>query len=87
VLPGRRLARVLGVLAVAGGGTLFFHFHEGRLSLDAIYLQHALMGSTAVGVGVALLLGTRTAEARPWLTWAWPAFLTVMATVLLFYRE
>src|SRR5206468_1835070 len=29
VLPGRRLARALGVLALAGGATLFFHFHEG----------------------------------------------------------
>jgi len=42
------------VLALAGGATLFFHFHEGRLHVDAIYLQHVLMGSTAVGVGVAL---------------------------------
>ncbi len=87
VLPGRRLARALGVLALAGGGTLFFHFHDGRLHIDAIYLQHALMGSTAVGVGVALLLGTRTPVVRPWLAWAWPVFLVAMATVLLFYRE
>lgn len=87
VLPGRRLARVLGVLALAGGATLFFHFHEGRLHVDAIYLQHVLMGSTAVGVGVALLIGTRTPRVRPWLAWAWPAFLAAMATVLLFYRE
>ena len=87
VLPGRRLARVLGLLALAGGATLFFHFHDGRVHFDAIYLQHALMGSTAVGVGVALLVGTRTPRVRPWLAWAWPAFLTAMATVLLFYRE
>ena len=87
VLPGRRLARVLGVLALAGGATLFVHFHDGRVHFDSIYLQHALMGSTAIGVGVALLLGTRTAHVRPWLAWAWPVFLTAMATVLLFYRE
>jgi hypothetical protein len=87
VLPGRGLARVLGFLALAGGATLFFHFHEGRIHFDAIYLQHALMGTTAIGVGVALLLGTRTARVRPWLVWAWPTFLTAMATVLLFYRE
>jgi hypothetical protein len=87
VLPGRRLARVLAVLALAGGATLFFHFHDGRVHFDSIYLQHAVMGSTAVGVGVALLIGTRTGGVRPWLTWAWPAFLTAMATVLLFYRE
>jgi len=87
VLPGRHLARALGVLALAGGATLFFHFHEGSVHFDAIYLQHALMGSTAIGVGVALLVGTRTPSVRPWLAWAWPAFLTAMATVLLFYRE
>ena len=87
VLPGRRLARALGMLAVAGGATLFLHFHEGLLHVDSIYLQHVLMGSTAVGVGVALLLGTRTPHVRPWLAWAWPAFLTVMASVLLLYRE
>jgi hypothetical protein len=87
VLPGRRLARVLAVLAIAGGATLFFHFHDGRIHFDSIYLQHALMGSTAVGVGVVLLLGTRRHEARPWLVWAWPAFLAVMASVLLLYRE
>ena len=31
--------------------------------------------------------GTRTPRVRPWLAWAWPAFLAAMATVLLFYRE
>jgi len=87
VLPGGRLVRVLGVLALAGGATLFFHFHDGRIHFDWIYLQHAVMGSTALGIGVALLVGTRTARVRPWLVWAWPVFLTVMATALLFYRE
>ena len=86
-LPSRRLVRVLAGLAIAGGLTLFFHFHEGRLHFDAIYFQHALMGSTAVSVGVALLIGTRTEAPRRWLKWAWPAFLVVMAAVLLLYRE
>ena len=86
-LPSRRLARTLAVLAIAGGGTLFFHFHDGRFHLDSIYLQHALMGSTAIGVGVALLLGTRAPAPARWLSWAWPAFLAIMAGVLLFYRE
>jgi hypothetical protein len=87
VLPTRRLMRVLAALALAGGATLFLHFHDGRIHFDAIYLQHALMGSTAVGVGVALLIGSRATTARPWLAWAWPAFLVVMAGVLLVYRE
>jgi hypothetical protein len=87
ILPARRLARALGVLALVGGGALFFHFHDGRLHFDSIYLQHVLMGSTALGVGVALLYGTRTSEPRPWLTWAWPTFLAAMAAVLLVYRE
>jgi hypothetical protein len=86
-LPSRRLARVLAGLAIAGGLTLFFHFHEGRIHFDAIYLQHALMGGTALGVGVALLVGTRASMPRRWLTWAWPTFLAIMATVLLLYRE
>jgi hypothetical protein len=86
-LPSRRLVRVLAGLAIAGGLTLFFHFHEGRIHFDAIYFQHALMGTTAVSVGVALLIGTRTEAPRRWLKWAWPAFLVVMAAVLLVYRE
>jgi hypothetical protein len=86
-LPSRGLARVLAGLAMAGGLTLFFHFHDGRIHFDAIYLQHALMGSTAIGVGAALLVGTRRPVASRWLTWAWPVFLAVMATVLLLYRE
>src|SRR5207237_339495 len=56
VLPGGRLVRVLGVLALAGGATLFFHFHDGRIHFDWISLQHAVMGSTAPGIGVALLV-------------------------------
>lgn len=86
-LPSRRLARVLAGLAIAGGATLFFHFHDGRIHFDAIYLQHALMGSTAIGVGVALLVGTRAPAPSRCLTWAWPTFLAIMATVLLLYRE
>lgn len=86
-LPSRRLVRVLAGLAIAGGLTLFFHFHEGRIHFDAIYFQHALMGTTAVSVGVALLIGTRAEAPRRWLKWAWPAFLVVMAAVLLVYRE
>jgi hypothetical protein len=45
------------------------------------------MGSTAIAVGIALLIGSRPAVARPWLVWAWPAFLVAMAGVLLVYRE
>lgn len=85
--PSRRLARVLACLALVGGATLFFHFHEGRIHFDSIYFQHAVMGSTALGVGVALLIGTRNGTPSRWLRWAWPTFLAVMATVLLLYRE
>ena len=86
-LPSRKLVRVLAALAIAGGLTLFFHFHDGRIHFDAIYFQHALMGSTALGVGVALLVGSRGEAPKRWLKWAWPTFLVVMATVLLAYRE
>ncbi|HEY7520201.1 MAG TPA: hypothetical protein VIE36_18070 [Methylomirabilota bacterium] len=86
-MPSRPLVRLLGGLAIAGGLTLFFHFHDGRIHFDMIYFQHALMGSTAVGVGVALLVGARAESPRRWLKWAWPTFLVIMATVLLVYRE
>jgi hypothetical protein len=86
-LPSRPLIRFLGGLAIAGGLTLFFHFHDGRIHFDAIYFQHAVMGSTAIGVGLALLVGTRTEAPRRWLKWAWPTLLVIMATVLLVYRE
>ena len=86
-LPSRRLVRVLAGLAIAGGLTLFFHFHDGRIHFDAIYFQHALMGTTALGVGVALLVGVRSDVPRRWLTWAWPTFLVLMGLVLLAYRE
>ncbi len=45
------------------------------------------MGGTAVAVGVALLVGARATIPKRWLTWAWPTFLALMATVLLLYRE
>ena len=86
-LPSRRLVRVLAGLAIAGGLTLFVHFHEGRIHFDAIYFQHALMGTTAIGVGVALLVGTRGGAPKRWLKWAWPTFLVLMGLVLLVYRE
>jgi hypothetical protein len=78
---------VLATLAIASGLTLFFHFHDGRIHFDEIYFQHALMGSTAIGVGVALLVGTRADLPRRWLKWAWPLFLVLLAAVLLLYRE
>jgi hypothetical protein len=86
-LPSRRLVRVLAALAIFGGLTLFVHFHDGQIHFDSIYLQHALMGTTAVGIGVALVLGTRRAIPAGWLRYAWPTFLALMATVLLLYRE
>ena len=86
-LPSRPLVRFLAGLAIFGGLTLFFHFHDGRIHFDAIYFQHAVMGTTALGVGLALLIGTRTDVPRRWLKWAWPIFLVAMAIVLLVYRE
>jgi hypothetical protein len=79
---------VMPVLAVLGGLSLFFHFHDGRFHLDAIYLQHAAMGTAAVGLGVALLVAGRRREVPAALVrWAWPAFLLVLGAVLLGYSE
>jgi hypothetical protein len=79
---------VVPVLAVLGGISLFFHFHEGRFHLDAIYLQHAVMGTAAVSLGVALLIAGRRRERPAWLfRWSWPAFLLLLGLVLLMYSE
>jgi hypothetical protein len=78
----------IAALAAAGGGSLFFHFHEGRFHLDAIYLQHVAMGSTAVALGAALLLAGRGRAAGVRLArWAWPACLALLGVVLLVYSE
>jgi hypothetical protein len=79
---------VVPVLAVLGGLSLFFHFHDGRFHLDAIYLQHAVMGTAAVSVGVVLLVAGRRREGHAAvLRWAWPAFLVVLGVALLVYSE
>jgi hypothetical protein len=78
----------IAALAVAGGSSLFFHFHEGRFHLDAIYLQHVAMGSTAVALGLTLLVaGRRHAGAARLARWAWPACLVLLGLVLLVYSE
>ena len=87
-LGTRGFTYIVAVLAVLGGGSLFFHFHEGRIHIDAIYLQHVVMGSTAVALGVALLVaGRRRAGPASLLRWSWPAFLAVLGLVLVVYRE
>jgi uncharacterized membrane protein HdeD (DUF308 family) len=79
---------VVPVLAVLSGLSLFFHFHDGRFHLDAIYLQHAVMGTAALGVGAVLLLAGRRRERHAALArWSWPAFLLVLGLVLLAYFE
>jgi hypothetical protein len=80
-------AYVIPVLAVAAGASLFFHFHDGRIHFDAIYLQHALMGSAAIGLGVALLVGGRRRIGGRLLEWSWPVFLGLLGLVLLVYSE
>jgi len=82
------LTYVMPVLALLGGLSLFFHFHDGRFHLDAIYLQHAVMGTAAVGVSVVLLVAGRRREGHAAVVrWAWPAFLLVLGAVLLVYSE
>jgi hypothetical protein len=74
------------VLATIGGISLFIHFHDNKFHIDAIYLQHAAMGLTAVALGTTLFIA-RKMHAERVVSWAWPAFLVLMATVLLFYVE
>jgi len=88
LLRRRSWTYVIPVLALLGGASLFFHFHDGGFHLDAIYLQHVAMGSTAVALGVALFIaGRRHASPTSWLRWAWPACLGLLGLVLLAYWE
>ncbi len=86
-----RWASLVAPLAAFGGAALFAHFHDGRLHLDVIYVQHVAMGTTAVGLGVVLFLAGRQARSTPRgqavMRWAWPGLLAVLALVLLFYVE
>ena len=74
------------VMATIGGISLFIHFHDNKFHVDAIYLQHAAMGLTAVALGATLFFARKMQSERV-VSWAWPAFLVLMATVLLFYVE
>ncbi len=79
---------VIPVLAVLGGISLFFHFHEGRFHLDAIYLQHAVMGTAALSLGAVLLIaGRRQGRHARVFRWFWPGFLLLFGVVLLMYSE
>ncbi|HEU5321669.1 MAG TPA: hypothetical protein VFX28_12745, partial [Methylomirabilota bacterium] len=79
--------RVLGALGVLGGLSLFLHFHEGRLHVDGVYLQHAAMGLTALGLGATLLAVRGGRRGQTAARWAWPGFLALMAVLLLLYVE
>jgi hypothetical protein len=87
VLSRARWVYLVPLLAVLAGLSLFVHFHEGRLHVDSVYLQHAAMGLTAIGLGIALIVAPRRPGGAALLRWAWPAFLTTLGLVLLFYRE
>ncbi|MEX2147229.1 MAG: hypothetical protein WED01_09485 [Candidatus Rokuibacteriota bacterium] len=81
-----RTRYLVPVLGAVGGASLLVHFHDNAIHFDAIYLQHAIMGLTAVALGATLFF-VRRAAAERLMTWAWPAFLLVMGTVLIFYVE
>jgi hypothetical protein len=88
VLPRARWAVLAAGLATIGGGSLFVHFHEDRMHFfDKVYLQHALLGLAAVGLGGLLLMTRRSARGEVVLRWAWPMFLALFGAVLLVYRE
>jgi putative copper resistance protein D len=74
-------------LGLFGGASLFLHFHDGGLHLSGIYLQHAVMGVTSLGVGATLLFARRGEQAGVALDRAWPALIAVLGVVLLCYSE
>jgi hypothetical protein len=87
VLARARWAALAAALATVGGLSLFLHFHEDRVHIDAVYLQHALMGLAALGLGGVLLIARRSPRGEMVLRWAWPVFLALFGVVLLVYRE
>lgn len=87
VLPRARWAALAAGLATVGGGSLFLHFHEDRIHVDAVYLQHALMGLAAVSLGAVLFIARRSPRGEVVMRWAWPVFLALFGTVLLIYQE
>ncbi len=74
-------------LAVFGGVSLFFHFHAGGFHLDWVYVQHAAIGITSLGVGIALFLVRRATRVRAILARAWPVLIFIVSLTLLFYSE
>ena len=74
-------------LGLFGGASLFLHFHDSGLHLSGIYLQHAVMGVTSLGVGATLLFARRGEQAGGALDRAWPALIAVLGLLLLFYSE
>lgn len=91
VVPPARGTALVAALAVFGGASLFVHSHDGHFHLDAIYLQHAAAGTTAVALGIVLFIARRAervgARDPTLIRWAWPGLVAVLAFVLLFYVE
>ena len=87
LLARSRWNAVVPTLAMLAGGSLFVHFHDGRLHVDAIYLQHAAMGATALAAGVMLFAARRTTSGEALIRWGWPALLALLGLILLFYVE
>jgi len=87
VIERVRRTVLVPVLAVLAGASLFVHFHDGHFHVDAIYIQHAAMGATAVGAGIMLFVARRTPRGEAVLRWAWPGFLALLGLILLIYVE
>ncbi|PYM89401.1 MAG: hypothetical protein DME04_26440 [Candidatus Rokuibacteriota bacterium] len=87
VIERARTTVLVPVLAVLAGASLFVHFHDGHFHMDAIYIQHAAMGATAVSAGVMLFLARRTARGEAVIRWAWPGVLALLGLLLLVYVE
>jgi hypothetical protein len=86
-LARARWAALAAGLATVGGLSLFLHFHEDRIHVDAVYLQHAFMGLAALGLGGILFAARRSPRGEVLLSWAWPVFLALFGIALLVYQE
>jgi putative copper resistance protein D len=76
------LAWVFPSLTISAGVLLFVHSHEDHQA-PTIYVQHLLMGGTAMGIGVMRLISGRFKSSEP----VWPFLILLLGLELLFYTE
>lgn len=76
------LGWVFPLLAISAGVLLLVHGHSGHQE-SSIYMQHILMGGTAMSIGVTKFLSLRSRNSAP----VWLFLILLLGLELLFYTE